>query len=166
MNSNNRHNQSQDIKDYGNDPFIVNIDCLAKRNHFYRTALWTGDHLQVTLMSIPVGGDIGLEIHNNLDQFIRIESGTALALMGKSRSSLSYRQTIDSNYAVIIPVNNRLSVLYTLRLSILLELFIQQKQMPKTINMINTSGTAGIYRCAYCYLCNCFLGYSLNLSAI
>ena len=103
MNSNNRHNQSQDIKDYGNDPFIVNIDCLAQRNHFYRTALWTGDHLQVTLMSIPVGGDIGLEIHNNLDQFIRIESGTALALMGKSRSSLSYRQTIDSNYAVIIP---------------------------------------------------------------
>ena len=103
LNFNNRHDQSQDIKDYGNDPFIVNIDCLTKTNHFYRTALWTGDHLQVTLMSIPVGGDIGLEIHNNLDQFIRIESGTALALMGKSRSSLSYRQTIDSNYAVIIP---------------------------------------------------------------
>ena len=103
LNFNNRHDQSQDIKDYGNDPLIVNIDCLTKRNRFYRTALWTGDHLQVTLMSIPVGGDIGLEIHNNLDQFIRIESGTALALMGKSRSSLSYRQTIDSNYAVIIP---------------------------------------------------------------
>ncbi len=66
MNSNNRLNQFQDIKDYGNDPFIVNIDCSTKRNRFYRTALWTGDHLQVTLMSIPVGGDIGLEIHNNL----------------------------------------------------------------------------------------------------
>ena len=79
MNFNNQLNQSQNIKDYGNDPFIVNIDCLTKRNRFYRTALWTGDHLQVTLMSIPVGGDIGLEIHNNLDQFIRIESGTALA---------------------------------------------------------------------------------------
>lgn len=99
--------------DYGNDPFIVNIDCLAKRNRFYRMALWTGDHLQVTLMSIPVGGDIGLEIHNNLDQFIRIESGTALALMGKSKSSLSYRQTIDSNYAVIIPAGTWHNIINT-----------------------------------------------------
>lgn len=40
-----------------------------KQNNTYRTALWTGKHLQVTLMSINVGEDIGLEIHPNVDQF-------------------------------------------------------------------------------------------------
>ncbi len=103
MNTKKRSSQSQEIRDNGDEPFIVNIDCLAKRNNYYRTALWTGENLQVTLMSIPVGGDVGLEVHNNLDQFIRIENGTALAMIGKSKSSLTYRKPVNSSYAVIIP---------------------------------------------------------------
>jgi mannose-6-phosphate isomerase-like protein (cupin superfamily) len=54
-------------------------------------------------MSIPVGGDIGLEVHPHTDQFIRIENGYALAVMGKSKDSLNIRQKINSSYAVIIP---------------------------------------------------------------
>ena len=42
-------------------------------NKNYRTALWTGKNLQVTLMSIEVGEDIGLEVHHDIDQFLRIE---------------------------------------------------------------------------------------------
>lgn len=57
------------LKDYGSEPFVVNINEAAKQNNTYRTALWTGKHLQVTLMSINVGEDIGLEIHPNVDQF-------------------------------------------------------------------------------------------------
>ena len=52
------NNQIQTMKDYGNKPLVINIDNAAKVNKNFRTALWTGDHLQVTLMSIPVGGDI------------------------------------------------------------------------------------------------------------
>ena len=50
----------QERRDYGGEPLIVNIDRLTKVNPNFRTALWTGEHLQVTLMSIPAGGEIGL----------------------------------------------------------------------------------------------------------
>lgn len=43
--------------DYGLKPFVVNIDQAAKQNNTFRTALWTGKHFQVTLMSINVGDD-------------------------------------------------------------------------------------------------------------
>lgn len=91
------------IRDCGPEPLIVNIDCFTKQNPYYRTALWTGNDLQVTLMSIPVCGDIGLEIHGDVDQFIRIEDGCALVMMGKSKTHLNCQQRINSNYAVIIP---------------------------------------------------------------
>ena len=82
MNRNRHLPLHNDIKDYGSDPLVFNMNCLAKRNTNYRAALWTGTHLQVTLMSIPVGEDIGIEMHDNLDQFIRIESGCALVQIG------------------------------------------------------------------------------------
>jgi len=43
------------LKDYGPEPFVVNIEEAAKQNDNFRTALWTGEHLQLTLMSINVG---------------------------------------------------------------------------------------------------------------
>ncbi|MGI6086114.1 MAG: cupin domain-containing protein, partial [Acetivibrionales bacterium] len=70
------------MTDYGPAPFSINIEQATKQNTNFRTALWTGNHLQVTLMSINVGEDIGLENHPNLDQFIRIEQGQGLAVMG------------------------------------------------------------------------------------
>ncbi len=48
--------------------------------------------MQVTLMSIPAGGNIGLEVHPHTDQFICIENGCALAIMGKSKDSLCIRK--------------------------------------------------------------------------
>ena len=103
MNRNSYGCRTPDIRDYGSEPLIVNIDCFTKQNPYYRTALWTGKHLQVTLMSIPVHGDIGLEIHSDVDQFIRIEDGCALVMMGKNKTLLNYQQRVNSNYAVIIP---------------------------------------------------------------
>ena len=91
------------ITDYGPEPLVVNIDCLTKRNPYYRSTVWTGSHLQVTLMSIPVHGDIGLEMHPDVDQFIRIESGYGMVMMGKSKTLLNDQQNINGNSAVIIP---------------------------------------------------------------
>ena len=104
VHSMNEHNCTKsEIRDFGGEPLAVNIDRITKTNRTYRTALWTGDHLQVTVMSIPVGGDIGLEIHPHTDQFIRIEDGCALAVMGKRKDCLNIRRRINSDYAVIIP---------------------------------------------------------------
>ncbi len=58
---------------------MIDIAEATKQNDTFRTALWTGDHLQLTLMSIRPGGEIGLEIHPNTDQFLRIEKGRDLS---------------------------------------------------------------------------------------
>lgn len=97
------NNRDFEIKDYGAEPLVVNINRLTKMNRNFRTALWTGKHMQVTLMSIPVGGDIGIEMHPDVDQFIRIESGAAGVMMGKSKNNLNYRRKADANFAIIVP---------------------------------------------------------------
>ncbi|RXT07297.1 cupin domain-containing protein [Ammoniphilus sp. CFH 90114] len=91
------------IKDYGSQPFVVDIEKVTKQNKTFRTALWTGKHLQLTLMSIGVGEDIGLESHPNLDQFLRIEEGEGLVQMGDSKSKLDYQQKVSADYAILVP---------------------------------------------------------------
>lgn len=91
------------IKDYGPEPLFINIEEVTKQNNTFRTALWTGKHLQVTLMSINVGEDIGLEVHPNLDQFIRIEEGQGLAVMGDSKDNLNIQQNVYDDFVIIVP---------------------------------------------------------------
>jgi len=92
-----------ELKDYGGKPFVVDIERAAKQNKNYRTALWTGKHLQVTLMSIDVGGDIGLEVHPDVDQFIRIEQGQGLVQMGGRKDRLEFERNVSEDDAIMIP---------------------------------------------------------------
>lgn len=91
------------FRDYGSEPFVVNIQEATLRNNNFRTALWTGSHLQLTLMCINVGDDIGLEMHPYVDQFIRIEQGQGLVMMGDRKDNLYYRQRVYDDYAILIP---------------------------------------------------------------
>ena len=77
-----------DITDQGPNPFVTNIEHDTLANNNYRTTLWTGKYLQATLMAIQPGQDIGLEVHEDHDQFLRIESGHALVQMGPSKDDL------------------------------------------------------------------------------
>ena len=100
---NQNHNEHPEIRDYGPNPFIFNIEHAANMNMNFRTTLWTGNDMQLTLMSIPVCGDIGAEMHSDVDQFIRIVSGRAKVYMGNCRVNLQESACVDSSYAVIIP---------------------------------------------------------------
>ncbi|WLR48122.1 cupin domain-containing protein [Halobacillus litoralis] len=91
------------LKDYGSNPFVININEATTQNQNYRTALWTGSNLQVTLMSIPPGGDIGLEVHPSVDQFLRIEQGQGIAQMGESQNNLSFERNVYDDDAIFIP---------------------------------------------------------------
>lgn len=91
------------LKDYGPNPFAVDIEQAAKQNNNFRLSLWTGEHLQLTLMSINPGEDIGLEIHPDLDQFIRIEEGEGLVVMGDSKDCLDFQAVVRDDFAFIIP---------------------------------------------------------------
>lgn len=92
-----------EIRDYGPEPFVFNINHATNMNQNFRTTLWTGRDMQLTLMSIPVRGDIGVEMHPNVDQFIRIESGHAKVYMGNCQNALREVGTVNENYAIIIP---------------------------------------------------------------
>ncbi|WP_405127424.1 cupin domain-containing protein [Salicibibacter halophilus] len=89
--------------DHGSEPFVVNIAEAAKQNQTFRTALWTGDHLQVTLMSIDVGEDIGLEVHHDHDQFLRIESGQGFVQMGDHEDQLDFERSVYPGYSIMVP---------------------------------------------------------------
>jgi len=94
---------SHRITDYGGKPFVVNINEATKQNDTFRTALWTGTHLQVTLMSMNVGEDIGLEIHPYLDQFLRVEEGEGIVRMGAKKDQLDFEEKVADDFAIMIP---------------------------------------------------------------
>lgn len=95
--------QHYDLSDQGGKPFVINIEEAAERNNTFRTALWTGNHLQVTLMSIGVGDDIGLENHHDTDQFLRIEEGEGLVQMGESEHQLHFERRVKEDSAIFVP---------------------------------------------------------------
>jgi len=101
------------LKDYGSEPTVLNIDEYTTANDNFRVALWTGSKFQVTLMSIPVGCDIGLEQHPDTDQFLRIEEGQAKVLMGDSEESLTFVQTAEKDFAIIVPAGKWHNIINT-----------------------------------------------------
>ncbi len=76
---------SDRIKDIGPQPQSFDIERATTHNDAYRSVAWSGQYLQVTLMSIPVGGDIGLEAHPKTDQFLRVEAGYRLGANGRGQ---------------------------------------------------------------------------------
>lgn len=101
------------LKDYGPHPYVVDIERATDQNDTYRTALWTGDHLQLTLMSIDVGDQIGLEMHPDVDQFIRIEEGQGLVKMGSAKDNFEYQANVYDGYAALIPAGTWHNVINT-----------------------------------------------------
>ncbi|MDB5180772.1 MAG: cupin [Candidatus Saccharibacteria bacterium] len=90
------------MQDNGPDPYVVNIEKLTLDNENFRTAAWTGTNLQMTLMTIQPGDDIGLEVHSDHDQFLRIEQGKATVKMGPTRLSLETWDAED-DFAIFVP---------------------------------------------------------------
>ena len=102
-----------ELKDYAPEPFVVNINEITKQNDTFRTALWTGTHLQVTLMSIKPGGSIGLEIHPNVDQFLRVEEGQGIVKMGDSKYKLDFQRKVYDDFAIMIPAGTWHNIINT-----------------------------------------------------
>ncbi|HZJ80468.1 MAG TPA: cupin domain-containing protein [Dysgonamonadaceae bacterium] len=92
-----------EFRDFGNDPFVFNIEDYTKANKTYRTALWTGEYMQLTVMNILPGEDIGLEIHTDHDQFIRVEEGEGIVMMGDAEDNLTFQERVEDDFAIMIP---------------------------------------------------------------
>ena len=91
------------VTDHGPAPFAANVMDAAQKNQNFRTAFWTGSCLQMTLMNIPACGEIGLEMHPDTDQFIRVESGRALVRMGTCKETLNFQSCLKTGDGVFVP---------------------------------------------------------------
>lgn len=92
-----------DTTDYGGKPHVENLEQDTLENPNFRTTRWTGKHIQMTLMTIPVGGDIGLEVHEGIDQFLRLEQGKGKVEMGPAKDQLDFVKEVEDDWAVFVP---------------------------------------------------------------
>lgn len=97
------YGQTMSIADIGPRPQAFNLEAQTLENPNFRTVAWSGNYLQVTLMSIPVNGDIGLENHGETDQFIRLDRGRGRAQMGPGKDELTFDQEVTDGWCVIVP---------------------------------------------------------------
>lgn len=100
------------MQDYGPKPYVVNIEELTLGNDNFRTAAWTGSQMQMTLMTIQPGDDIGLEVHDDHDQLLRIEQGLATVLMGETEEGLESWDAED-DFAIFVPAGTWHNVVNT-----------------------------------------------------
>jgi mannose-6-phosphate isomerase-like protein (cupin superfamily) len=91
------------IKDIGPRPQSFDLEEATRDNETYRSVVWSGRYLQLTLMSIPMGGDIGLEMHPETDQFIRLDAGRGRVEMGRSKDQLTFKQEVSDGWCALVP---------------------------------------------------------------
>lgn len=90
-------------RDYKPEPFTANVMQEAIKNPYFRKEFWTGNCVQMTLMSIQPCGEIGTEIHSDTDQIIRVEQGQAVVAAGRSKDNLNDRKRLCKGDVVFIP---------------------------------------------------------------
>lgn len=87
--------------------YTANIEELTLENDLFRKVLYTAKHIQLVLMSIPAGGEIGTETHPHNDQFIRVEEGEGKVILDGVEHPLS------DGFVVVIPAGTEHNVVNT-----------------------------------------------------
>ncbi len=91
------------VEDVGPGPNSFDLEAATCENTNYRTVAWSGIYLQVTLMSIPVGESIGLEVHHDTDQFLRLDAGQGKVQMGSAEDDLTIEHDVSDGWCVLVP---------------------------------------------------------------
>lgn len=84
------------------------IEKLTVENDYFRQVLFTGKHMQLVLMCLQGGEDIGNEVHANVDQFFRIEEGEAKFVLNNKEEHV-----VGDGDAVIVPAGTWHNVINT-----------------------------------------------------
>ena len=84
-----------------------NIEQETNENEDFRRVLYTGKHMQLVLMSLPAGEEIGLETHPDNDQFFRFESGEGKVIIDETE------YIVGEGIAVVIPAGAKHNVINT-----------------------------------------------------
>lgn len=89
--------------EHGSRPLVINVEQAACENENFRMELWTGKCLQMTLMCIPVQGEIGWEVHEDTDQYLRVEQGMGMATFGECKINISSKCKVECNDGIFVP---------------------------------------------------------------
>ena len=92
-----------ELIDRGNEPVLINLPMVARRNDKRLRVLWTGENMQLASMTLPQGGEVGLEVHEENDQLIEVIEGVCEVEMGTSPDRLTSRGILDAFTVAIIP---------------------------------------------------------------
>ena len=87
--------------------FVRNIERLTEGNTDFRHVLYTGKHLQLVLMALVPGEEIGEEVHDDHDQFFRIEAGSGVVVID------GRRRDIKADDGIVVPAGARHNVINT-----------------------------------------------------
>lgn len=83
--------------------WVDDIEKLTVENTNFRTVIYTGEHSQLTVMSVPPGGEVGWEAHGQLDQFLRLEQGKARLDFGETKDAVDESHEVEDDWAFIVP---------------------------------------------------------------
>jgi mannose-6-phosphate isomerase-like protein (cupin superfamily) len=87
--------------------YVENIEEATVANEDFRRVLYTGKNLQLVLMTLKPGEEIGEEVHEDIDQFFRVEEGRGIIYIDGAAS------LIEDDYAAIVPAGARHNVVNT-----------------------------------------------------
>ena len=87
--------------------FVNNIEKATEENSFFRQVLYTGKHAQLVVMCLKPGEEIGMEVHNTVDQFFRIEMGEGKVIMSGEENIFS------AGFAIIVPAGTEHNLVNT-----------------------------------------------------
>ncbi len=93
--------------------WVGDIEAATLANSTFRTALFTGSEMQLTVMRIAAGEEIGMEMHDDHDQFIRLEEGRARVTFGPSQEEVAETHDVEDDWAVVIPAGTWHNVVNT-----------------------------------------------------
>lgn len=77
--------------------YVANIEDLAVENNNFRKVIFTTNNSQLVLMSLLPGEDIGMEVHEDNDQFFRVDKGTGVVIIAGVETPIS------DGFAIVIP---------------------------------------------------------------
>jgi mannose-6-phosphate isomerase-like protein (cupin superfamily) len=93
--------------------WVADVEKATLDNEDFRRVLFTGEHTQLTVMRILPGSEIGWEMHDHLDQFLRLEQGKGRLDLGRTGDAVDESHDVEDDWAIIVPAGTWHNVVNT-----------------------------------------------------
>jgi mannose-6-phosphate isomerase-like protein (cupin superfamily) len=93
--------------------WVADVEQATLENTNFRTVLFTGEHTQLTVMSLKPGEEIGWEAHHDIDQFLRLEQGRGRVEFGTTEDAVDETHEVEDDWAIIVPAGTWHNVVNT-----------------------------------------------------